>query len=200
MKINTLGIIIICILLILAFFFSTTTITFKLDGFKQVYLIVGYMFVTALFMERSIEVFLSAWRSKDADIQDLAITAKTNALNKSIAIDPASDDVTTLTLELETLNNKRTIYRTESRGYALWAGLIFGIIIAFIGFRVLEGFVDPDSLSSIKNSYHEKIFKIVDIVLTGGVIAGGSEGINKLTKVYTSFMQSTAKKMGENKN
>ena len=113
MKINTLGIIIICILLILAFFFSTTTITFKLDGFKQVYLIVGYMFVTALFMERSIEVFLSAWRSKDADIQDLAITAKTNALNKSIAIDPASDDVTTLTSELETLNNKRTIYRTE---------------------------------------------------------------------------------------
>ncbi len=98
---------------------------------------------------------------------------------------------------MEKLNIKRTEYRIESRGYALWVGLIFGIIIAFIGFRVLEGFIDHDSLILIKNNYHGKIFKIVDIILTGGVIAGGSEGINKLTKVYTSFMQTTAKKMDE---
>ena len=200
MKINRFGIITICILLILAFFFSTTAITFKLDSFKQVYLIIGYLFVTALFMERSIEVFLSAWRSKEADLQDLAITDKTNALNKLEETNPQSVDITASRSALEDLNKKRTEYRIESRGYALWAGLIFGTVIAFIGFRVLEGFVDPDSLTSIKDSYHEKIFKIVDIVLTGGVIAGGSEGINKLTKVYTSFTQTAAKKMSENKN
>ncbi len=151
-------------------------------------------------MERSIEVFLSAWRSKGADLQDLAIADKTNTLNKLIENDSTQAKITTATTTLEALNKKRTEYRIESRGYALWAGLIFGITIAFIGFRVLEGFVDPNSLTLIKDSYHEKIFKIVDIVLTGGVIAGGSEGINKLTKVYTSFMQTTAKKMDDSKN
>lgn len=37
-------------------------------------------------------------------------------------------------------------------------------------------------------------FRTIDIVLTGSVLAGGSEAINKIMKVYTTFMQTTADK------
>lgn len=38
-------------------------------------------------------------------------------------------------------------------------------------------------------------FNMVDICLTGGVIAGGSEGIHKLTQVFTDFMESSSQRI-----
>jgi len=34
----------------------------------------------------------------------------------------------------------------------------------------------------------------VDVALTGGVIAGGSEGIHRIVTVFDSFMNATAKR------
>lgn len=195
MGIKFYGIIVLSLILLLSVFFSIESIAFNNDALKEILPTLGFLVAISLFMERSIEVFLSTWRGGEADLKDLAIKEKTKELNELRELNKGENEINTKISELESLNEERTEYRIKSREIALWTGLIFGIIIASIGIHTLEFLVDPQSFKEIKDSTQGKIFNIVDVVLTGSVLAGGSEGINKLTKVYTNYMQTTSDKV-----
>ena len=98
--------------------------------------------------------------------------------------------------ELKELNDKRTTFRIASREIALWVGLLIGIAISAAGVRTLTTFLDPVAINALResNGNQYNVLNIVDMTITGSMLAGGSEAINKLTKAYNSFMQATTEK------
>lgn len=83
---------------------------------------------------------------------------------------------------LEEAENDLDLYQDETKIVVSRLSLLAGITISLTGVRILQPFIDvtlegPQMI----------LFHAVDILLTGGLLAGGSEGINRLTKVYENF-------------
>ena len=183
---------------LLAWLTEPTTLKFKPDIIKELPTMFGYLVLISLFVERAIEVFLPAWRSAGADELDREITSINNRIadsieasaNKYVVAPPDRAKIERLKDECEALEMKRTRYKSNSRFTSRWLGLGIGVLVAFVGVRVLANIVDISALTGSQKG----IFVVVDILLTGAVLAGGSEAINKIMKVYNSFMTSTADK------
>ncbi len=88
------------------------------------------------------------------------------------------------------LVNKREKYRMRTRSLSLWLGLFIGILVSAVGIRALHKLVASLPAEGTVQAY---VFNIVDIVLTGCLIAGGSDGIHKISELYNSFIGSTTK-------
>jgi len=81
--------------------------------------------------------------------------------------------------KVKKLNDKIHIYRDKTRKATLMVNFIFGFLLAFSGFRLLNILVlDIESLNNIQIS----LFTSIDILLTAGLIAGGSKGMNLVSK------------------
>jgi hypothetical protein len=93
---------------------------------------------------------------------------------------------------LEKAKRQEQEYRCATRQVVLWAGLGLGLLVSGVGLRALETLIDP-ALSGWSAS-QGAAFRLVDVVLTGGVIAGGSEGIHRIATVFDNFMNATAKR------
>ena len=96
--------------------------------------------------------------------------------------------------EIENLNEKqrrRAAYKSDTRIIALWTSLLFGLLMSAIGIRSIEPLVFIDS----NNLIQVVIFRCLDALLTGGLIAGGSEGIHKIIQVFINFMEATSKQI-----
>lgn len=181
----------ICVLLLVAavvnFAFSGVDITD--DWMSKVWPLLGSLFVIALFMERAIDVFLSAFRAGGADMLDLKISIKQKAL---IGVDRLSDSGKEMTAELENLLTERSLYRVRSRQWAQWGGLLLGLLVAFIGFHALESLVDPEYVNLMKSTSHYRFFIAVDVLLTGALLAGGSTALNQIMKIYGEVTSTAA--------
>lgn len=82
-------------------------------------------------------------------------------------------------------------YRARTTRFAFLSGAAIGVVIAGLGVRVLGSFVDPavfDALSGLQ----QRLFSTVDVLLTGALLGGGADGLHKLVRVFTTFMDSTA--------
>lgn len=75
-------------------------------------------------------------------------------------------------------------YKSTTRSYTLWSALLLGILISLIGIRGLGTFTTLGSGNEWGNNW----FKVFDILLTGAVIAGGSDIIHQILQVVTTFM------------
>ena len=62
----------------------------------------------------------------------------------------------------------------------------FGLFISACGLRVLNALTEP-SYAATASPLQAKLLVVADIVLTGGVLAGGSSGIHKIVQAITSF-------------
>jgi len=151
---------------------------------------IGYIFLISLFVERAIEIFLSAWRSEGADKLDLSIAQATEELKEAKNQQSKKD----ITKKLNDLKKNRMNYSAKSRIQALWIGLIISVLIASVGVRILGTIVDITNMQAIQKS----LFTGVDILLTSAVLAGGSDAINKLMKIFNSFMITTNNKIKNN--
>ncbi|MGK7896476.1 MAG: hypothetical protein AB4372_23375 [Xenococcus sp. (in: cyanobacteria)] len=70
-------------------------------------------------------------------------------------------------------------YRNTTKNIIALLSLLAGIVISLAGVRILQPFADV-SLVGIQLS----LFNAIDVLLTGGLLAGGSAGVHRLTKVY----------------
>ncbi|MEA5502754.1 hypothetical protein VB735_06450 [Halotia wernerae UHCC 0503] len=104
---------------------------------------------------------------------------------------PHFDDLNTRINELNKKEVERIAYKSDTRIIALWTSLLFGLLVSTIGIRSIEPLVIIES----NNSIQIILFRCLDTFLTGGLIAGGSEGIHKLIQVFVSFMEATSKQI-----
>lgn len=180
----------ICVVLLVAavVYFAFSGVDITDDWMSKVWPLLGSLFVIALFMERAIDVFLSAFRAGGADMLDLKISIRQKELS---GVDRLSDPGKKISAELENLLTERSLYRVHSRQWAQWGGLLLGLLVAFIGFHALESLVDPEYVNLMKSTSHYRFFIAVDVLLTGALLAGGSNALNQIMKVY-SEVTSTA--------
>jgi hypothetical protein len=75
-------------------------------------------------------------------------------------------------------------YKDKTRKIALFSALLIGILISMTGIRGIEPFIDFEETTHWQRTW----FQGLDIFLTGGVIAGGSDFIHKILNTVTTFM------------
>jgi len=187
------GLIIFVVLLAFTLYYKISGLAMKPDfdifNLSQFF---GFLILISLFVERATEFFLSLMRSAEADRQDRKISKLRSNLANLIKTDPENvQDQEKLIDKIEDAQDDRTDYRAESRLIALWSGIIIGIFVSMAGVRIL-GYVFE--VPSDTETMHFRIFILTDVLLTGSVLAGGSQAINKIMKVYNSFM---SKKVSE---
>lgn len=170
--------------------------TFELNKFLQLLI---YLFLIALFIEQALEIIVNILRdpSKDKlekekkkfkdEIDELknetSITEKT--AEKS-GINIHEPKVQCKKLEFDKKDEELKLYKNETRQMTLVLGLYFGLIISALGIRVLGTITSVDY-----NNWDVHIFNLLDILLTGSVIAGGSQGIHKMIREFIGFFQKT---------
>jgi len=221
-----LGVVFILAILALPAFLFPNSLTFKPFGFDDVSQLLTFLVLVSLFLERSLEVFISTWRLPreekiDNDIQNnerviaekkalrekkieqpQIVTTKVEQeiskappkLKTETAVENIPANTTKLTDELDEEmaklsenKQKRSQYKSETRKIALWTALFFSLLISGVGIRSLDTLVQPTGLNSIQ----QIVFRCLDTLLTGGLIAGGSDGIHKVTQVFTTYFEET---------
>jgi hypothetical protein len=191
MKIPVIGALGLVAIIAVAAVFVFPGLKISEDWATRIWPLLGSFFVISLFLERSIEVFLSAFRAGDADRLDLKTKMKKKELDK---IDKDTDQTrwSKVTEELGALKGERAEYRIRSRQWALWGGLAMGVFVALVGFHGLESLVDPEYFKELGLTLHLRLFHGVDVLVTGAVLAGGSDAVNKIMKLYSAFTETAA--------
>jgi len=189
------GIVILIFVSAAAWYIQTNALAFKPDPLTSLPSLFGYLLLISLFVERVIEVILSSWRSGGADKLDNQIDQLKKviaALEKPGEGNPVDKNALAVAVKkLEDLQVERTQYRAGSRFASIWIGVVVGAIVALAGVRILGNLLDASSLA---DGIHKNLFIVVDVLLTGLVLAGGSEAINKVMKIYNSFTTKVAEK------
>lgn len=148
------------------------------------------MFVVALFIERSLEVFISAWRDPDAVPLKVEKDAAKEELTLSVLSDQgvqrAHTNATNAEIDLER-------YKAVTKRIALIAALAIGVLVSAAGLRSFETFLN------LRPQHHGgweraagALLNAINVLVTGGLLAGGSELIHKTLKVVTDFLDQTS--------
>ncbi|GEM_PF-6843600 len=165
----------------------------------RVFELLGTLLVLALLLERSLEVFVTAWRGPDADKLRLKV-AQCARVERQFELLPAAErtaratDITKAETDLRSAEQQELEYKTVTQRHTLGAALVLGTLISAIGFRTLERLVVPGSLADLA-AWQRTAFMAVDVVLTGSVIAGGSDGLHKMINAMIRFFDETTKRL-----
>ena len=173
---------------------TPTPTVLKNFGLADIGQLLGSLLLVALFLERALEVFITTWRGPDAAECDRRAEARRVQLEELKAQpQPNQAQLTAAVNALEQAEQERTTYKSQTQRLALWTGLTLGLLVSAVGIRTLQTLVTPEGLSTLPQG-QVVVLHVVDVLLTGGLIAGGSEGIHKVTQVYTNFMEASAKR------
>lgn len=141
--------------------------------------LLGTYGVIALVVERTLEVFVSAWRGKVTSQLFVTVESARRRLE-------AAPHVFSRQQTVEEHERSLTDYRVQTQRIALRAGVVLGLLISAIGVRTLDIFVAMPSAG-----LPLVLFTIVDLALTAGMIGGGSDAVHKLMKAVTGFLDAT---------
>lgn len=172
---------------------APTPIVFRDFAFTDVVQLFTILMLVALLAERALEIFVGTWRSPGATQLELVVRAAEQHIGRlQSSAQPDDSALRQARATLEEARRAEGQYRCTTRLVALWTGLTLGFLVSGVGLRALEMLIDP-ALSGWSSS-QAAAFRLVDSVLTGGVIAGGSEGIHRIASVFDNFMTAAAKR------
>ena len=136
------------------------------------------LFLISVFLERALEVFVSSWRDGDRRKLEHEIA---HALADAKAA-PAPE------AERRVLQRRQDLadFKAQTARWSLMCGLVAGAVIALAGARALGPLLDAPPLAA--GSPQQLLVTIVDVVITAGLIGGGSDGIHKLVSVITDYL------------
>lgn len=124
------------------------------------------LFLLSLFIERALEVFLTAWRQP------------TRVL---LCADPSKKD------EL-----KR--YEVETLRLSLTAAALLGVVVASVGFRVLDQIIATDALAVVTGT-QRAAFRGLDVLLSGALLGGGASALHGVVSLFTDFVDATRNRL-----
>lgn len=163
-------------ILALLYYSKAIDIPFKSFTESDILTIITSIFVVAVFMERSVEAILIPVRAPDRQ----RIEQELEDLRKAVKTDDSKNN------ELRIKERELEQYRLSTSRCAYWLSFVFGLVISLAGIRTLSGLVDPKALAGL-GEVQRMLFSLVDIVLTGGVIAGGSAAIDKIGRGISGY-------------
>ncbi len=139
-------------------------------------------------------MILSSLRSRKADELDLEIEELEKEIPKKVKLEDTvevSEEMQLKITKYKSVKSKRSKYRADSRSIAIWIGVVLSVIVSLVAVRILGNLLD---VSVLTEKVHINLLIIVDVLLTGLVLAGGSDAINKIMKVFNSFTTNVAEK------
>lgn len=133
--------------------------------------------MVALFIERALEVILTPWRAQHTtELRERAGYAR---LMRSWHQPRRPEEEAYIDHQ----------HRTQRIAFV--CGTACGVILAALGIRVLEMFVDHAIFYSLP-PLQQHLFRATDVALSGAVLGGGSDALHQLMLVFTNFFQSAA--------
>jgi len=194
---NIIPWLVVVFILSLPLWLTPNSIPFREFDSGEVLRLLGSVALIALFLERVLEVFITTWRGPGANELDAKIQGFENKLNLLKKESSASEESPKIKETLDSFDEANKIkskYKSETQRIALWSGFAIGLVISAVGIRTLSFLVNPIALESAPEA-QELSFRLVDVFITGGLIAGGSDGIHKIFNVYNSLMNSTSDRL-----
>ena len=140
----------------------------------------GVLFVIALFLERALEVYVSAWRRGRRE----AIEALRDRV-AALEADPSSGSSRPQVQNLEILLRR---YRAHTRQVTTSISIIAASVIALCGPRLLNGVF---KFSETPPDMQLILIDSVDILLTAGLIGGGAAAFHPMIAAITDFFQAS---------
>ncbi len=157
--------------------------------------ILGYISVVMLVVEQCIEVFIEdpsqkvklKCKNRIAEIEEQLETI-------NVPISPTVSDEEFETVETESVevaglrNEKRELENVlitqglKRRKHTTVVAFIIGLILSFSGIRLLSGVVFNEPQEEILSGIQLTIIQSIDIIVTAGIIAGGSGRMHRLLK------------------
>ncbi len=188
-----------------------------IEAADLVKLLSALLFIS-LIVERVLEVFISAWRGEGKARLEFQVSQLKKALSwveieKKTQIQERSKADVDKSKRIENreaaeildkkfeqaftalgaVEQKLALYHVETKIKAVPCGVLLGILVSALGFRTLQPLLDPGAVGNLSN-FHATILRVTDIVLTGGLIGGGSDGLHKVIQAFIDFMESTSKR------
>jgi hypothetical protein len=97
--------------------------------------------------------------------------------------------------EIEDADKALTEVRTSESIARLSLAFLIALVVAAVGVRMLAPMFELGSLSASQG----KVFGVVDIVLTAGVLTGGTAGISAISELLGTYVTVSRKRALENK-
>ncbi len=185
-KLRTAAIVAAILILASSIYWNFQTVGFKNLTQDNILSLFGQLLLIALFVERSVEFFVDLWRETDKDLLAYEVEKYKKKLKK-----PTKNADIKLQDKLQKKERQLLMYKSQTLRIAHWASFLFGLLISAVGIRSLEPLVSMNISELVKSQ--QSIFYFTDMLLTGCLIAGGSEALHKIANVYNNFMDTTAK-------
>lgn len=182
---------------LIAALWMTGELTFSALSMASVSQILTNLLFVALVLERALEVFITAYRQPGRASFDVNIKRISKEINKVNGMPDGTvlagggtkeDKLLALAAERQPHEEKLETYKSHTGVLALRAGLMLGLLTAAVGYRALAAVVDSGALSGLQAS----AYTFIDVLLTGGLLAGGSKGIHALTQVFGNYLDTLA--------
>lgn len=162
------------------------------------------LILTAMFIERAVEVIISPWRDQGADQRARVLKDAKNNLAAIASQQAAADDYLQ--------------YKGKTRRFAFAFALLVGMAAAIVGIRALWPFLDDPNgkfiaatvstvnriptlgkaqgnpINDPQNHTARAAFIVVDVVLSSLLLAGGANGIHSVVTAFTSFFENNTQR------
>ncbi|KAA3622064.1 MAG: hypothetical protein DWQ02_26720 [Bacteroidetes bacterium] len=171
---------IVLIIIIISFSLQQLNAPFKEDlELNDIAGALGAMFIIILLVERVIEIFISIWRAPGSDL----LKQQVETLEKA----PTTPD------QLIKAQEDYTKFKARTKSIALQLGFSISVLICATGIGLLSEIIDvlPEEAPSLQKSF----IRGIDIVLTSGLIAGGSDAFHQFVNSIVVFFKTSKEKM-----
>ncbi len=152
------------------------TIDISSFDFSKVFGLLGSIAFISLLVERASEIFMVDTQKKEKENLKREVTIM-NTRRDVLSPEEAEQKVQ----KVSQLN----VMQDERRKKVSFFAFALGLLIALFGVRILTNLIsEPETMTAVQS----KFINIIDMVLTGCVIAGGSEGIHYIIKTFGNFL------------
>jgi hypothetical protein len=145
--------------------------------------------VVALFVERTLEVFMNVWRTPKRAMIEKVVAEASDAVRAIDTTQTASPAGTEARANLYKVQSLQSSFSARTRSIALVWGLMVGVLVSLVTPGIL------DSVMTVTASpgwqWSESLFHAIDIIITGALIGGGSVGLHQMTSTIGEFFAQT---------
>lgn len=167
-----------------------TGIPYQIDMTGAATQLAGALFVVTLFVERSTAVLNSIWFSESIR-QAKAI--KSVEMTQWISAESRHE-----TLPTPLLKSIEALTRIEAQQEKVrsGAGFIIATFVSAAGVRTLQFLqILPAANSSEVQSFQYAVYHAADILITAGLISGGSNGLHNIIDLLSNYVATTKEKL-----
>lgn len=148
--------------------------------------VLNRLLLIGLFIERGTEFLVELWRGSEKDDRKHSIELIKQRLKQTIN---DINEQQRLQEQLHVKSEELHQYQAITKRVALWTGFLFGLLISLAGVRALSWLLSiPDC------ECQKRLFRILDVILTAGLISGGSEALHQIMTFFKRFIEASERK------